>query len=74
VRDLADRLESHLAMAEKDLVMAMEQTPLHGLLAVLRYVPPSPLLHIADLPVILSGLSSWMSRRWSNGARCFIDY
>jgi hypothetical protein len=36
VCDLADRLESHLVMAERDLVVAMEQTPLHGLLAVLR--------------------------------------
>jgi hypothetical protein len=52
VCDLADRLESHLSMAEKDLVVAMEQTPLHGLLAVLRYVPPSPNPHLADLPVI----------------------
>jgi hypothetical protein len=33
---LADRLESHLSMAQKDLVVAMEQSPLHGLLAVLR--------------------------------------
>jgi hypothetical protein len=63
VCDLADRLENHLSMTETDLVTAMEQTPLHGLLAVLRCVPPSPLLHLADLPVILSGLSSWMSRR-----------
>ena len=52
VRDLADRLESHLAMAEKDLVIAMEQTPLHGLLAVLRYVPHFPLRHQADAPAI----------------------
>ena len=52
VRDLADRLESHLAMAEKDLVVAMEQTSLHGLLAVLRYVHHCPLRHAADGPVI----------------------
>jgi hypothetical protein len=38
VRDLVDRLEDHLVQAETDLVLGMEQTPLHGLLAVLRYV------------------------------------
>jgi hypothetical protein len=52
VCDLADRLESHLSMAEKDLVVAMERTPLHGLLAVLRYVSPSPRSHLANAPVI----------------------
>jgi hypothetical protein len=38
VANLADRLEHHLKMAEADLVTAMEQTPLHGLLTVLRSV------------------------------------
>jgi hypothetical protein len=52
VCDLADRLESHLSMAEKDLVVAMEQTPLHGLLAVLRLVTPSSLRSLADVSVI----------------------
>ena len=51
VCDLADRLERHLAMAERDLVVAMEQTPLHGLLAVLRYVRRLPCRYSADIPV-----------------------
>ena len=36
VGDLVDHLEDHLVMAEDDLVRAMEQTPLHGLLTVVR--------------------------------------
>ena len=72
VCDLADRLESHLSMAEKDLVVAMEQTPLHGLLAALRYVALYSGRYPADVPETLSELSSSMPRRWISGARYFI--